>query len=73
VVTGAERQEPPKADPKGGRGGDRQPRHERSHRNPPQKTDSPQRAGELLASPPGRIWVWDVVRWLRSFLASPPA
>jgi len=32
MVTGAERQDPPKADPKGGRGGDHQPRHERNAR-----------------------------------------
>jgi hypothetical protein len=30
-------------------------------------------AGELLAPPPGRIFGGDVIRWLRSFLASPPA
>jgi hypothetical protein len=49
------------ASPKGGRGGDHQPRHERNHRNPPPLTDPPQRGGRTSRATFGahpRSWVW---------------
>jgi len=60
VVTGAERQDLPKADPKGGRGGDHQPRHERNHRFRAPNGCAPEEAQGGF-------------RWLRSCLAAPPA